>query len=109
MTASECRCSGPSSLREKDTQRNQGPEDDGNRNSTRGGRRDTETRRDLRWDNPQGTTGTWVQDKGGNGGANEMGYNGRRRHAAQGADIAAEAGRRWGVGVNVRCYDNNRY
>ena len=35
----------PSSSREKDTQRKQGPEDDRNRSSTQGGRRDTETRR----------------------------------------------------------------
>ena len=40
-----------------------------------------------------GLIGTWVQAEGGNGGANDAGYNGRRRHAARGADRAVEAGR----------------
>ena len=45
--------------------------------------------------NPQVPTGTWVQAKGGNGGENDVGYDGRRRHAARGAELAAEAGGGW--------------
>ena len=72
-------------------------------------------------------TGNWVQAKGVNRGANDAGYDGRHRHAAWGAEQAAEAcggsgrgqrsGRRLSVPVkdvergckNDRCGDDYRY
>ena len=36
-----------------------------------------------------------MKAKGGNGGANDMGYDGRRRHAAQGTEQAVEYGGKW--------------
>ena len=60
------------------------------------------------------------------GGVNNAVYDGRHRLAARGTEQAAEASggvgvgniqvnsvpyreRRWGLGVNERCYDNKRY
>ena len=46
------------------------PDDAKSWRMTRGGRgRDTEAQRDLRRGTPQGTTGIWVQAKGGKGGS----------------------------------------
>ena len=61
------------------------------------------------------------------GGANDVGYDSRRRHAARGTEQASEAGeggggvvdvqldevtfkeRMWRAGVTERCYDNKHY
>ena len=56
----------------------------------------TEARGYLRRDNPQGPTGTWVQAKVVNSGANDAVYNGRCRHVLWGVEQAAEADGMWG-------------
>ena len=104
-TARKWRRPGPLSSCEKDTQRNQGPEDDGYRNITLGGRRDTETRRDLWKANPQGPRGTWVQAEGGNGGQTmrdmtadagmRRGAQSERRMLARGGHGRSTVGRRY--------------
>ena len=67
-----------------------------------------------------------MKAEGGNRGANDTGYDKRRRHAAWGAERAVEADRmgecgqsqvdnvlcqerRWGAGVTNRCYGDDRY
>ena len=52
-------------------------------------------RRDPWRAKPQGPTGTWVKAEGGKGGENDVGYDGRRKHAARGAERAVEAGGGW--------------
>ena len=89
--------SGAVVLAQKGHQEDQGPEDDGKRSNTQGGRRDTETRRSLRQLNPQGPTGTWVQAKGGNGGGRQCGI--RRQMEAHGAGRRESGGDWQGVGV----------
>ena len=126
MIAREWRHLGPLSSREMDTQRNQVPEDDMKSSSTLGGKQDIEARRYLKWANPQGLTGTWVQAKGEKGGENRhmirrqtQACGAGRRASGRGWRVAGVEGvqvdivlcryRRWGAGVTKRCGGNDRY
>ena len=118
--------SGAVVLAQKGHQEDQGPEDDGKRSNTQGGRRDTETRRDPRRVNPQGPTGTWVQVESGNGGGGRS-RTWRKAQACCAGRRASGGGwrgvgvgdvyvdgvpcqeRRWGAGVNERCGNDDHY
>ena len=88
---------GPPSLRKIDTQRNQVPEDDRNRRSSRVGRWYKEAQRDPWQAKPHQPTGTWAQAEGGKGGPNGRGI--RRKTQARGSGGRASGGGRQVAGV----------